>query len=1816
MPVERSLAIRLSLKDAEAVRAALKAVGAEGAAALAAIERQSDPTSRALEAVRNRAEPMRRTLQQAERDVQTLNAALAAGKISAEEYALRLGQIEQRAQEVGRAGGAAAQGFQQLSAVLGPLGIALSATFAVQKVKDFLGAVVEAGDTVARLQGRFTALTGSTGAAAEAVGQVFAITQKTGASVDDTGKAFTRFYIASQSIGATRAEAARLVETVQKLGIIGGATTQEMAAGAQQLGQALASGKLAGDEFRSITENLPLVAKALADQLGVSAGKLREMSKDGELTAEKVFGALEKRAKDVDKQFAAMPVTVERAAGQAAAAWTQFAAEIDRSIGLSRTLASVLQGIANTLASLGKPRTGLAILEGMEQQIATLQKQADQQRQMGLEGQARRIEANIAQMRQGLDVAREMANEESVVAAKRWVSEQATVAQTKAAAAATEAAKKQADAYEFLNKALPKEGALQKYNEQVSRSTKLFSDGLISYEQHVAVLKDASKEYDDAIKKADRVKTSVDSVGNAFKNQLAALTDSTAALAGYGEVGAREFARLTDGATKFTAAQVARLTAARNLNEAAKAAQTLNKSSVALGTSITGRQVEAEAAAYLKAVDVAGKYEGTIARLTAAIRERGEATTDGIAAQKLLEETEKQAADATKQVGETLGAVTRKRDEELAKLGERVAAAEDQNEILRLEATGSKEAARAIDDLRMRRAVERIEVEKRAALGPIMARLATDEVKASETLTALYQEQADAVAAYYDRLKAAESTRPLLDRAKRDAEAYAQELQRTVERATDRIVDFGADAMFDVMSGKSRDFWEDFKELALRAFAQIAAEAVLRPLVAPLVSAGVGAVMGGGSGGGALGSASSGASLLNSLSGGSLFKGVGDALGLTNLFGTGGGFLGLPTLGTAFQTIGGTLGIGSGVATGTLASTISAGSAVSAEIGAAALGSAAAPGLMASLASVALPAALIAAPFLLGGLFNRKPSNQGAEVSFNLDDYSDFFRSTKHENRVDQVDAYTPDLQELLRRSAQRYGVEYGAGAVVGSTFGKAEGSRFFFDAGDRDGGIENRVYAGFTEGDEASTKAAAEKVVVAAIRDGFAAAEDDEGASQSAKDLGVAMRNSAAETFADLDLDIVFAQGFDTFARLGSGAITRVQAATEQLQQKGETAAKAIGEQGRTWLANAERLGLGTEELEDGSTRAEAAMRGYVRELLLGPPAMDDMTAATIEAEQFTKTLTEELIDLGFSATEAAELAGEAGRKFVADAQATLDRLRISNETASLNRYNQAVYGSNYIEPADSFLYGLVGDKYTITAGGGPFAPLVAALNATREGKLTGLNEVFARVKANTDKKVFDDEEAAAVEEYATRLYTQAQARLARQNPGTESAPADAAGDGGSGSTDDEREARDDLVRSIQDEIDGRREAEQVQEAAAREAERLAQTFGRMAQDLREFREGLLLGPTSPLSPEAQLAEAQRQEADALARVLAGGEDAPDAARELTTAAARVQELARTVYGSTAQSNAIFNTSLQRLGQAEGKALSVEAQQLAAAETANGLLVGIRQDLARLGDELERARATGTGSPSGGTGTPDGGTPTPIPSPGTLYSFGFTNLGRGANETAADFLSRMFPKVAAQLAPGGISEQEGYDWAQAQHASGIGITNAAYYAAARKGGYLGVFTGWDQPGGQKDWLSPGGTPVMARWTAFIDQLRLAGGDVPFGFFGVPYARGGEIPHVPGLTRPGVDSFPGWLTPGELVVPEPLRDPLDQILTANSAWPAVVGELRQGRGTRDRALERIEAHLGMIERQMGRQADEMGGLRRDLQAVLANRDAVGARKLR
>ncbi len=153
---------------------------------------------------------------------------------------------------------------------------------------------------------------------------------------------FSRLSTAAKQYGIEQSKIGKVTEAVTYGLKLYGASTAEVASVQTQLSQALASGTLAGDEFKSMAEASPRLMQALAEGLGVARSALKKMASDGKLTTKIVVDALAKQSEKLKQEFTHMPLTVSEAVGQIKNSIVQLAKDIDQSTNFSQ---KVSQGL-------------------------------------------------------------------------------------------------------------------------------------------------------------------------------------------------------------------------------------------------------------------------------------------------------------------------------------------------------------------------------------------------------------------------------------------------------------------------------------------------------------------------------------------------------------------------------------------------------------------------------------------------------------------------------------------------------------------------------------------------------------------------------------------------------------------------------------------------------------------------------------------------------------------------------------------------------------------------------------------------------------------------------------------------------------------------------------------------------------------------------------------------------------------------------------------------------------------------------------------------------------------------------------------------------------------------------------------------------------------------------------------------------------------------------------------------------------------------------------------------------------------------------
>lgn len=214
--------------------------------------------------------------------------------------------------------------------------------------------VAERADEFRLLAARVDVAAGSMESGASAFADLVDISRRTQSSLAGNIEVFTRLNQSLLQMGGTQRDTLQLTELLAKAIKVSGASAVEGKAAMLQFGQALGSGKLAGDELRSLLETAPYLMRQLADGIGVPVGSLKTLGEQGKLTADVVVNALAKAAETIDADFKKFPQTIEAAMVVAADAASLAAMKLDELTGTSAALAGVGKGLGEVLDELGK----------------------------------------------------------------------------------------------------------------------------------------------------------------------------------------------------------------------------------------------------------------------------------------------------------------------------------------------------------------------------------------------------------------------------------------------------------------------------------------------------------------------------------------------------------------------------------------------------------------------------------------------------------------------------------------------------------------------------------------------------------------------------------------------------------------------------------------------------------------------------------------------------------------------------------------------------------------------------------------------------------------------------------------------------------------------------------------------------------------------------------------------------------------------------------------------------------------------------------------------------------------------------------------------------------------------------------------------------------------------------------------------------------------------------------------------------------------------------------------------------------------------
>lgn len=219
----------------------------------------------------------------------------------------------------------------------------LAAIGAAVGTKELIGL----SDTWTTLSNKVAAVSQSTGMQARSMSDLVKGADNARASIESYTDLYAKLMRSASGVAKNEEEIARATNIVSKAFVAGGAAASEQAASVLQLGQALASGNLQGDELRSIRENAPLLAEAIAKEFNTTIGGLKDLGSKGKLTTDRVFKAILEAGNSIEQQFAATSATMTDGFTRIRNALVEFVGIGGQASGVSQSITKGLMLIAD-----------------------------------------------------------------------------------------------------------------------------------------------------------------------------------------------------------------------------------------------------------------------------------------------------------------------------------------------------------------------------------------------------------------------------------------------------------------------------------------------------------------------------------------------------------------------------------------------------------------------------------------------------------------------------------------------------------------------------------------------------------------------------------------------------------------------------------------------------------------------------------------------------------------------------------------------------------------------------------------------------------------------------------------------------------------------------------------------------------------------------------------------------------------------------------------------------------------------------------------------------------------------------------------------------------------------------------------------------------------------------------------------------------------------------------------------------------------------------------------------------------------------------
>lgn len=283
-------------------------------------------------------EETRTPMEQFKAKLAEVNQLLNLGAIDVETYERKVQQLNSELEQTDGKASAAAGGLGKIGSVL--------AGFASLS---FAKSMLDTADAMQSINTQVRLVTSSESEYLAVQRQLLDVANNTYASLESTANLYVSTSNALKDYGYTQQEILTFTEATNNAMAIGGVQAQQQAAALLQLSQALGSGVLQGDEFKSISKAAPILLDTIAEYMGKSRTEIKKLGSEGQLTADVIFKAISGASEKFGEQAAKMPMKMGQALTVFSNNWQSMVSKLMNDSGVMSGIAAIIKLIADNL---------------------------------------------------------------------------------------------------------------------------------------------------------------------------------------------------------------------------------------------------------------------------------------------------------------------------------------------------------------------------------------------------------------------------------------------------------------------------------------------------------------------------------------------------------------------------------------------------------------------------------------------------------------------------------------------------------------------------------------------------------------------------------------------------------------------------------------------------------------------------------------------------------------------------------------------------------------------------------------------------------------------------------------------------------------------------------------------------------------------------------------------------------------------------------------------------------------------------------------------------------------------------------------------------------------------------------------------------------------------------------------------------------------------------------------------------------------------------------------------------------------------------